>query len=89
MSSKKIDLCKYRFNVAEETYQNAQLSMDNNFFKDANNRAYYSVFYAIKSVLALEETDFQKHKTTRQMQGFHNTAYLYLLNASSHSCPSG
>ena len=28
----------------------------------ANNRAYYSIFYAIRAVLAMEKIDFKRHK---------------------------
>ena len=31
-------------------------------YKSANNRAYYSIFHAIKAVLALEPIDFKRHK---------------------------
>lgn len=29
---------------------------------NANNRAYYAIFHAIRAVLALEKVDFKKHK---------------------------
>ena len=32
-----------------------------NEYKTANNRAYYSVFHAMRAVLALDEVDFKKH----------------------------
>lgn len=31
-------------------------------YLSANNRAYYSIFHAIRAVLALEPIDFKKHK---------------------------
>lgn len=48
--------------MAEETYANAKLSFENDFYKDSNNRSYYVIFYAIKAVLALEAIDFKRHK---------------------------
>ncbi len=30
-------------------------------YKSGNNRAYYSIFYAIRAVLALEGIDYKKH----------------------------
>ena len=36
--------------------------LENNMIKDAINRSYYAVFYALKAVLALEEKDFKRHK---------------------------
>ena len=32
------------------------------FYKDANNRAYYSIFNSIRAILSLEPIDFKKHK---------------------------
>lgn len=29
--------------------------------KTANNRAYYSIFHAMRAILALDEVDFKKH----------------------------
>lgn len=62
MTEKQKDLCVYRVNQAEETVQSAKLCKENHFYKDAINRAYYSAFYAIKAVLAVEGVDFKRHK---------------------------
>ena len=59
---KKTDLCIYRYNTAVETLDTARLCMENNKYKDAINRCYYAAFYAVRSVLALEEVDFKRHK---------------------------
>lgn len=32
-----------------------------NELKTANNRAYYSIFHAMRALLALDEVDFKKH----------------------------
>ena len=40
----------------------AKALLELKFYKSANNRAYYSIFHAIKSVLALEPIDFKRHK---------------------------
>ena len=32
------------------------------YYKDANNRAYYSIFNSIRAILALEAIDFKRHK---------------------------
>jgi uncharacterized protein (UPF0332 family) len=47
---------------AEETMKSAELCVQNHFFKDAINRAYYAAFYGVKAVLALADTDFKRHK---------------------------
>lgn len=60
--NKNLELSKYRFSSAEQTYQNAKLCLDNGFYRDCINRSYYAAFYAIKSVLALESVDFKRHK---------------------------
>lgn len=56
------DLSIYRVNNASDTLDTAKLCMDNKRYKDAINRCYYSAFYAVKAVLALEEIDFKRHK---------------------------
>lgn len=62
MDKKKIDLCIYRIRNAEDTLGVAALCLENVHYKDAINRSYYAAFYAIKSVLALDEVDFKRHK---------------------------
>ncbi len=62
MTDKQMDLSLYRLKQAEETIGSAKLCKDNHYLKDAINRAYYAAFYAVKSVLALESTDFKRHK---------------------------
>lgn len=62
VTDKEEELSSYRLKMAKETYANAKLSFENNFYKDSNNRSYYVIFYAIKAVLALEEVDFKRHK---------------------------
>lgn len=59
---KDMELAKYRFSLAEETYRNAQMCFDNGFYRDCINRSYYAVFYAVRAVLALENVDFKRHK---------------------------
>lgn len=55
-------LSKYRLEKAKESLKSSKLLYNNNDLIGANNRAYYSIFYAIKAVLALEQIDFKKHK---------------------------
>lgn len=40
----------------------AKICLENGINKDSINRSYYSVFYAIKAVLALGTVDFKRHK---------------------------
>lgn len=53
---------KYRLDRAKQEYQVANLLYRENQLLAANNRAYYSIFYAIKAVLAIEKKDFKRHK---------------------------
>lgn len=62
MLNKNIDLCTYRIDNAIETLGTTKLCLDNKRYKDTINRSYYAVFYAIKAILALEGTDFKRHK---------------------------
>ena len=57
------DLSNYRLEQAKENLEEAIALLDINKFKGASNRAYYSIFHAIKAILALEETDFKKHSS--------------------------
>lgn len=57
----KIDLSLYRINSAVEDYYSALDLYKLGHFKVANNRAYYSIFHAMRAVLALEGLDFKKH----------------------------
>ena len=57
-----ITLSKYRIEQAKENLEEAEALFNINKYKGASNRAYYSIFHAIKAVLALERVDFKKHK---------------------------
>lgn len=59
---KDIELSKYRYSLAKQTYYNAKMCFDNGFYRDCINRSYYAVFYAIRAVLALDNIDFKRHK---------------------------
>lgn len=56
-------LAKYRLQQSQENIEEAEALFNINKFKGANNRAYYSIFHAIKAILALEQTDFKKHSS--------------------------
>lgn len=59
---KDIELSKYRYSLAKQTYNNAKMCFDNGFYRDCINRSYYAVFYAIRAVSALDSIDFKRHK---------------------------
>ena len=56
------ELAKHRLEQAKEDLEAGKLLYDKNFYKSANNRAYYSIFHSINAVLALEPIDFKRHK---------------------------
>lgn len=47
---------------ARESLDASKIMLENDMIKDAINRSYYAVFYALKAVLAIEEKDFKRHK---------------------------
>lgn len=56
------EFANYRLERAKQDLSDAEFNYKNNRFLNANNRAYYSIFHAIKAVLALERVDFKRHK---------------------------
>lgn len=62
MPDRQKELSNYRIQQAEESLIVAKTCFENEFYKDSINRSYYSVFYAIKAVLALGTVDFKRHK---------------------------
>lgn len=56
------ELSNHRLEQAKEDLLASKLLFKEKMYKSANNRAYYSIFHAIKSVLALEPIDFKRHK---------------------------
>jgi len=63
LDNERRELLKYRFDRAIETLDVAQELLESGKYKDANNRSYYAVFYAMRAVYTLKNQDFRKHKT--------------------------
>lgn len=61
MSDYSEDYSKYRYEKSKEDLDAAKLLFENNSYGAANNRAYYCIFHAIRSVLALDGFDSKKH----------------------------
>ena len=57
----RIDLSKYRLEKAEAVLKTAKRLLDDEDYASANNRAYYSIFHAMRAVIALDEEDYKKH----------------------------
>ena len=56
-------LVHYRLEQSKENFEEAEALFNINKYKGASNRAYYSIFHAIKAILALEQIDFKKHSS--------------------------
>ena len=55
------DLSKYRFECSIESFEDAKIMFENKRYKNTLNRAYYSIFHAIRAVNALNGYDSSKH----------------------------
>ena len=55
------ELTKYRLSVSFEQLQDSKSLLDNNSYKGSLNRSYYSIFTAIRALLAEKEIDYKKH----------------------------
>lgn len=63
MSNKiSIGLCINRLNAGKEKLAVCKLLCDAGYYKDANNRAYYSIFNSIRAILSTVPIDFKRHK---------------------------
>ena len=63
MKSKiSMNLVLHRIEQSKEELNAGKLLYKEKFYKSVNNRAYYSIFHAIRAVLALEPIDFKKYK---------------------------
>ena len=54
-------LSAHRFKRAKEELQTAELLLRNADFRSSINRSYYSIFHAIRAVIALDGFDSSKH----------------------------
>ena len=69
----RLNFAKYRLERAKEDLSDAEFNYNANRFLNANNRAYYAIFHAIRAVLALERVDFKRHK---DVIGYFNQHYV-------------
>jgi len=74
LEQKNIELLKIRLQKSKKCYLSAIQDIRNGDYDSANNRAYYSMYHAIRSLLALEGLDFKKHSQTI---GYFNKNYIY------------
>lgn len=55
------DYSKYRLERAENDLRAAKLLFSNGEYRAANNRAYYSMFHAMRAILVFNSFDTRKH----------------------------
>jgi Uncharacterized conserved protein related to C-terminal domain of eukaryotic chaperone, SACSIN len=55
------DLSRYRFDTARSDLKVAKILFDAKEFRASVNRSYYSIFHALRAVLALDGFDSSKH----------------------------
>lgn len=58
---RKKEYASYRLERAKEEYETAVILYETGHYRAANNRAYYSIFHAMRSVLAFDGYDSKKH----------------------------
>ena len=58
----KYDLSNYRLEIAKSDLRAAQILLNSNEYRGANNRAYYAIYHAISAVHALEGKAYKRHK---------------------------
>ena len=74
LDKQQIELSKVRLKKSNKCYLTAIQDMRYGDYDSANNRAYYSMFHAIRALLALESKDFKKHS---QVIGYFNKNYVH------------
>lgn len=61
MEKRQLDLSRYRIGKAKDDLSSSKLNLDNKKFSQSINRSYYSMFHAVRALLALEKFDSKKH----------------------------
>lgn len=61
IEKRAMDLCRYRLDKARICLKSAKTLIESNDYCGAANRSYYAIFHCIRSLLALDGTDFSKH----------------------------
>ena len=55
------DLARYRYQCCIDAIEDAKIMYQHGRYKNTLNRAYYSIFYAIRAVNAVRDFDSSKH----------------------------
>ena len=51
----------YRIEKAKDDLEASKIMLENNLFAQSLNRSYYSIFHAVRAILAFEKYDSKKH----------------------------
>jgi len=74
MKSKDVEtLVTYRMERSKEAIKAAEIMLQNNMLTFTMNRIYYSMFYAVQSLLATDGVKFSKHG---QVKGYFNREWI-------------
>jgi uncharacterized protein (UPF0332 family) len=65
MTVKKSDYINYRFKRAEESFDEAQIMIDNKKWNTAISRLYYSCYYAVIALLLKDNIETRSHSGVR------------------------
>lgn len=60
-NERMIDLVKYRLSRAEESLEASRILIQNGLYKEAAGRSYYCVYHTLRSLVALDGTEYKKH----------------------------
>ncbi len=61
MDNMILELAKYRLEKAKDDFEASKILLENGLFSQSLNRSYYSIFHAVRSILAFEQFDSKKH----------------------------
>ncbi len=56
-----ITLSKYRLEKSKKDLEVAKANFESNFYSQSLNRSYYSIFHAVRALLAFDKFDSKKH----------------------------
>jgi uncharacterized protein (UPF0332 family) len=74
MEQYKLDLIKYRIERSKETAEEAEIAINHNKLKLAENRIYYAIFYMVHALSILGGFTTSKHNT---LKGWFNKEFVF------------
>jgi len=61
MDDRQVSLSNYRITKSQSDLNAAKLLLKNKLYSQAINRSYYSIFHAVRALLAFDKYDSKKH----------------------------